>query len=60
MQCLVAAAGDSTAVFVNGQTVYESATAIERGASASLFTKVSAGPSKVIDGPPVVSCAPST
>jgi hypothetical protein len=58
VRCLVVPAGDSAAIFANGETAYESPVAVESGEIYRLYVEVDPGPSKDI-AEPSISCAPA-
>jgi hypothetical protein len=58
VRCLVMPTGDSSAIFANGETAYESPIAVKPGEVYRLYTRVDAGASKEI-AEPIVSCAPA-
>ena len=57
-RCLVSPAGDSTAIFANGEVSYESPLAVKPGEIYRLYARVDPGPSKKI-AEPSISCAPA-
>jgi hypothetical protein len=57
VRCEVAASGDTTAVFGNGETSYEGAGALEAGETWHLYVQVQAGEKDVVTEP-TVGCGP--
>lgn len=56
VRCQVTPSGDTTAVFGNGETIYEGAAALDGGDTLQLYVQVQPGSGDVVTEP-VVGCA---
>jgi hypothetical protein len=58
VRCELTPAGDSTAVFGNGSTSYESPIEMAATDVYRVYVQIEAGPSGEVTSPPMVGCAP--
>lgn len=57
VRCELTPAGDTTAVFDNGSTSYESPVEMKAGDVYRMYVKIEAGPSGSVTSSPMVGCA---